>query len=55
MTQKDKIRESILFAMRVRSLASSILAEGNDYDMRWHRGYCEQLTNACESILKKLR
>ena len=43
------------FVMRVKSIASSMLSEGNDYDMRWHRGYYEQLTNACESILKKLK
>jgi hypothetical protein len=55
MTQKDKIREAWCFAVRVKSIASSILHEGNDYDMRWHRGYVEQLNNACESIMKKLK
>ena len=55
MIQKDKIRESILFAMRVKSITASILREGNDYDMKWHKGYCEQLNNACENILKKLK
>jgi len=55
MTLKDKIREAIMFAMRVKSIASSIKSEGDDYDMKWHRNYCEQLNNACESILKKLK
>lgn len=55
MTQKEKIREAIMFAMRVKSIASSIRSEGNNYDMQWHKGYCEQLNNACEAVLKKLR
>lgn len=55
MTQKDKIREAIMFAMRVKSIASSIKSEGDDYDMQWHKSYCEQLNNACEAVLKKLR
>ena len=53
MTQKDKIREAIMFAMRVKSIASSIKSEGDDYDMQWHKGYVKQLTNACDDILKK--
>ena len=55
MTQKDKIRESILFAMRIKSIASSIKSEGNDYDMQWHKNYCKQLTEASEELLKKLK
>ena len=55
MTQKDKIREAIMFAMRVKSIASSIKSEGDDYDMQWHKGYVKQMTNACEYIIKKLK
>ena len=55
MTQKEKLIEAKCFIMRVKSIASSILEEGNDYDMSWHRGYCEMLTNACTSILNKLK
>ncbi len=55
MTQKDKIREAIMYAMRVKSIASSIKSEGDDYDMQWHKSYCRQLTEASEELLKKLR
>lgn len=55
MTQKEKIREAIIFAMRIKSIASSIKDEGDDYDMRWHKGYCKQLTEASEELLKKLK
>lgn len=55
MTQKEKIREAIMFAMRVKSIVSSIKSEGDDYNMQWHKDYCEQLNNACEAVLKKLR
>jgi len=55
MTQKDKIHEAIVFAMRVKSIASSIKSEGDDYDMQWHKSYCKQLTEASEQILKKLK
>lgn len=54
MTQKEKIRESLMFANKVKALAESILREGNDYDMQWHKSYCKQLREASESILKKL-
>lgn len=55
MTQKDKIRQAIMFAMKVKSIASSIKSEGDDYDMQWHKGYCKQLADACDDILKTLR
>lgn len=55
MTQKEKLRESFMFAVRVGNIADNILKEGNDYDMQWHKGYCEQLKNAVDSILKKLK
>ena len=55
MTQKDKIRQAIIFVMKVKSIASDIKSEGDDYDMQWHKGYCKQLADACEDILKTLR
>ena len=55
MNQRDKIKESIMFAMRIKSIASSIKSEGDDYDMQWHKSYCKQLTEASEELLKKLR
>ena len=55
MTQKEKIQEAFLFAMRIKHIASSIKSEGDDYDMQWHKSYCRQLDSACEEILKKLK
>ena len=55
MTQKEKIREAILYAMRVKSIASSIKNEGDDYDMQWHKAYVSMLNDASDSLLKKLR
>lgn len=55
MNQKEKIREGIMFAMKVKSIASSIKSEGDDYDMQWHKSYCKQLTEASDELLKKLR
>ena len=55
MTQKEKIHEAIMYAMRIKSIASSIKDEGDDYDMQWHKSYCKQLTEASEELLKKLR
>lgn len=55
MTQKDKIKEAMLFAMRIKSIARNILSEGNDYDMQWHKSYVKRLNAACEDILEKLK
>lgn len=55
MTQKDKIREATIFAVRVKSIADSILSEGNDYDVQWHKSYCRQLRESSEALLKQLR
>lgn len=55
MTQKEKLNEAFLFAMRVKNIANNIKSEGDNYDMQWHKGYVEQLNNACESILKKIK
>ena len=55
MTQKDKIREAIMFATRVKSISSSIKSEGDDYDMSWHKKYCIQLTNAADELFRKLK
>lgn len=52
---RDKIIEAKCFAMRIKSIASSIKSEGDDYDMQWHKSYCKQLTEASEELLKKLK
>jgi len=54
MTQKEEIREATMFAMRVKSIAPSIKSGGDDYNMQWHKGYCEQLNNACKAVLRDL-
>lgn len=55
MTQKEKLAHAHMFVMRVQSIANSIQSEGNDYDVTWHKGYCEQLLNACDKMLKVLK
>lgn len=55
MTQKEKIQQAIILAMKVKSIASSIKSEGDDYDMQWHKSYCKQLTDACENFLNKIK
>ena len=41
--------------MKVKSIASSIKSEGDDYDMQWHKSYCKQLTDVCEEVLRKTK
>ena len=55
MTQKDKIIELKTALMQVKSIASSIKAEGDDYDMQWHKKHCTRLTELCETTLKKTK
>lgn len=55
MTQKDKIREATMFAIRVKSIANNILSEGNDYDNSWHKSYCQTLISISDNLLKTLK
>lgn len=55
MTQKDKIVELKMALMRVKSIASSIKSEGDDYDMQWHKSYCKQLEDVCTEALRKTK
>lgn len=53
---KNKIEsEALRFALRVKSTANSILAEGNSYDCCWHKEYANNLTTMCDEFLKKIR
>jgi len=52
MTLKDKITRAKMLAMRIKSIASSIKSEGDDYDMQWHKSYCKQLIDIAEEVLK---
>lgn len=55
MTQKEKLIKAGQMACRVKSIASSILSEGNDYDMQWHKNYCKQLIDVSNEFLKILK
>lgn len=55
MTQKDKIQKAFCFAARVNRMAESMMREGNDYDMSWHKSYCRQLKDASDQLLKDLK
>ena len=55
MTQREKITELKMALMRVKSIASSIKSEGDDYDMQWHKSYCKQLEDICSETLRKVK
>lgn len=55
MTQKEKIIELKMALIRVKSIAESIRREGNDYDMLWHKNYCNELTELCNKTLKETK
>ena len=55
MTQKEKLIEAKMFACHVKGIAESIRREGNSYDKRWHLEFVNDLKNAAENILKKLK
>lgn len=55
MTQREKIVELKMALMRVKSIASSIKSEGDDYDMQWHKSYCKQLEDVCTEALRKTK
>lgn len=55
MTQQEKIRKAIMFALSMKSVASSIKSEGDDYDMKWHRRYVENINSKADELLKALR
>lgn len=54
MTQKEKIREAIMFAQRMKRIANNIKSEGDDYDMTWHKTYVAQITEAADEVLDTL-
>lgn len=41
-----------MFAMKMKSLASRLMSEGNDYDMSWHKKYANDIQKGAEEILK---
>lgn len=55
MTKSQVESEALRFALRIKSAANSILAEGNSYDCCWHKGYADNLTKMCDDFLKKIR
>ena len=55
MKTKAELRgQAIRFAMRIKAVAKSIESEGDDYDMKWHRRYCKQLSDASDEFINKL-
>ena len=55
MSKNQLESEALRFAMRVKSIANNILAEGNSYDCCWHKSYARDLTNMCDDFLKKIK
>jgi hypothetical protein len=55
MTQKNKILQLKIALMKVKSIAESIRREGNNYDMLWHKNYCNELTELCDKTLKETK
>lgn len=52
MTQKEKLGQAKIFAIRVKSIAESIKRECDDYDERWAFSYCRELTDLANDFLK---
>lgn len=54
MTQKEKLIKAGQFAHTMRNIAYRIEAEGNDYDMSWHRSYVSEILHAADQLLEDL-
>lgn len=55
MTQKEKITRAVVFARRVKSLATRLEYEANEYDTKWPNKYVSELLITAEEILKQLQ
>lgn len=51
MTQKEKLQQASIMAMRVQSIARSIERECKDYDETWALSYARDLKNISENFL----
>lgn len=55
MTKSQIESEALRFALRVKAIANSILAEGNSYDCCWHKEHADNLTAMCDTFIKKIK
>lgn len=51
MTQKEKLQQASMMAMRVQSIARSIERECKGYDETWALSYVRDLKNIAENFL----
>lgn len=51
MTQKEKLHQAEMMAMRVQSIARSIERECKGYDETWALGYARDLKNITETFI----
>lgn len=52
MTQKEKLHQAEMMAMRVQSIARNIERECKDYDETWALSYARDLKNIADNFLK---
>lgn len=52
MTQKEKLHQAEMMALRVLSIAISIERECKDYDETWALSYTQDLKNIADKFLK---
>lgn len=52
MTQKEKLQQASMMAMRVQSIARNIERECKDYDETWALSYVRDLKNITDNFLK---
>lgn len=51
MTQKEKLQQATMMAMRIQGIARSIERECKDYDETWALSYARDLKNVAENFL----
>lgn len=54
MTQKDKIREALMFATKVKSMANSLKRDARDFDVKFPLKTAELMEEEANNLIKKL-
>lgn len=54
MTQKDKIREALMFATKVKSMATSLKRDARDFDVKFPLRTAELMEEEADNLIKKL-
>lgn len=54
MTQKDKIREALMFATKVKSMANSLKRDARDFDVKFPLRTAELMEEEANNLIKKL-